>query len=109
MASLLVLLVLGCNKETGPADNRVPCNGTTPTWNGQVADIIANTCFGSQCHGSSAPGGDYTTYALIKPVLLNGKFESQVLVTRIMPQNDVLPDSSLATLQCWLENGFPES
>lgn len=103
------LVFAGCKEDPVPPNNRVPCNGTTPTWNSKVADIIANSCFGSSCHGSGAAAGDYTTYALIKPVLLNGKFEQQVITSRIMPRGGVLPDSSLATLECWLETGFPEN
>ena len=99
-----VAVASGCNKTT-----RVACDGSTPTWNGQVADIIISDCGGSDCHGSNGKSTDYMTYAGIKPDLLNGKFEKQVLETRFMPQNNELPDSSLAKLQCWLENGFPES
>jgi hypothetical protein len=102
----LVLGVAACKKD--PESNRVPCNNTTPTWDAQVLDIVANSCWGSNCHGTAAPAGDYTSYALIKPVLLNGKFATQVLDDRFMPQNDVLPDSILATLNCWVANGFPE-
>ncbi len=105
---LLIFLALsaGC-KTNGP--ERVACDGSSPTWNGQVLDIIANSCWSSSCHGTGASSGDYTTYAGIKPDLLNGKFEQQVLESRNMPRGEVFPDSTLAKLQCWLANGFPES
>ena len=105
LVGLCLMLVFGCNGKP----ERVACNSTTPTWNGEVLDIIANSCWASNCHGTSASNGDYTTYNGIKPVLLNGKFETEVLDSRRMPRNETFPDSVLAKLQCWLENGFPES
>jgi hypothetical protein len=87
----------------------VACNNTTPTWNAKVTTIVANNCLNSSCHGTGSRNGTYTTYAGIKPVLLNGKFEQQVLETRRMPQNATLPDSTLAVLECWLATGFPEN
>jgi hypothetical protein len=101
-----LLATSACNNN---ASTRVACDGSSPTWNANVLDIVANSCFGSSCHGSNAQSGDYTTYAGIKSVLLNGRFEQQVLESRAMPRGETLPDSSLAKLQCWLENGFPEN
>ena len=107
LALALVMGAAACKKDpTG--SGRVPCNNTTPTWDGQVLDIVATNCWGSNCHGTAAPPGDYTTYANIKPTLLNGRFASQVLDNRFMTQNGVVPDSILATLNCWVANGFPE-
>jgi hypothetical protein len=105
IAGLCLLLVVGCSDRP----ERVACNSTTPTWNVEVIDIVANSCWGSSCHGTGSSEGDFTTYNGIKDVLLNGKFETEVLETRRMPQDGTLPDSTLATLQCWLENGFPET
>lgn len=102
---IAAMTTVGCKKQS----NRIACDGSAPTWNGQVLDIVATSCWGSDCHGANARSTDYTTYANIRPVLLNGKFENRVLDQRSMPQNDFLADSTLAKLQCWLENGFPES
>lgn len=87
---------------------RIPCNGTDPTWNGEVQDIIATYCWAAGCHGTGATNGDFTSYDGIKARLNDNSFEVQIFETRAMPQNESLPDSILATLQCWLENGFPE-
>jgi hypothetical protein len=108
--SVFVLLALagffvGCKEKV----ERVPCNGTSPTWDGQVLDIVATSCWGSTCHGVNSSRGDYTSYNNISLVLQSGAFEVQVLETRQMPQDGTLPDSILATLQCWAENGFPEN
>lgn len=105
LAGLAVLGFAGCKDKL----ERVPCNGSSPTWDAQVLDIVANSCWGSSCHGSGSQQGDYTTFAGIQSHLADGKFETEVLETRRMPQDGALPDSTLATLQCWLENGFPEN
>jgi hypothetical protein len=101
----MVLATAACKKQ----NDRVACNNTTPTWNATVSAIVTSSCGGSSCHGSGSQSGVFTTYAGIKPFLLNGAFEQQVLDSRVMPQGATLPDATLATLQCWLENGFPES
>ena len=105
---LLAMLTHGasCKQQTS---SRVPCNGTSPTWNSKVLDIVATNCWGSSCHGTGANNGDYTTYSGIKPDLLSGSFARQVLDDRFMPQGAILPDTILAVLHCWVEKGFPEN
>lgn len=98
-------LAAGCKEKI----ERVPCNGTTPTWDGEVANIVMANCSGSDCHDAGSSRGDFTTYAGMQDDLLNGSFETEVLETRRMPQVGTLEDSTLAVLQCWLENGFPEN
>ncbi|MFN8398313.1 MAG: hypothetical protein U0176_27135 [Bacteroidia bacterium] len=105
LAGVAVLGFAGCKDKL----ERVPCNGTSPTWDAKVLDIVAESCWGSNCHGNGSQRGDYTSFAGIQPTLQNGTFETEVLETRRMPQDGSLPDSTLATLQCWLENGFPEN
>ncbi|MBK9448428.1 MAG: hypothetical protein IPN95_03230 [Bacteroidetes bacterium] len=105
-ASLVVIgLLSGCKEDLV----RIPCDGSSPVWNGEVFEIVAATCLGSSCHGSGSSRGDFNSYAGIEPYLLDNSFEISVLQNRTMPQNGTLPDSSLAALQCWLENGFPEN
>ncbi|HEX2899602.1 MAG TPA: hypothetical protein VHS96_07785 [Bacteroidia bacterium] len=103
---LLVSLFAGCKDDELV---RVPCDGSSPTWNGEVFEIIAATCLGSNCHSAGSARGDYTEYSRILPSLQDNSFEIAVLENRTMPQDGTLPDSSLAVLQCWLENGFPEN
>lgn len=98
------LIVTSCKDKI----ERVPCDGTVQTWDGGVIDIVADGCWGSNCHGAGASAGDFTTYNGIKPVLTNGAFEATVLIDRTMPQGGVLADSLLAKLECWFEQGFPE-
>jgi hypothetical protein len=107
VASMLLLICYSsCKKDL----ERVPCNGTNPTWTSKIEEIVVTSCVSSSCHGTSAPGPDYTTYANLKSTLLNGQFESRVLEIRDMPNDGTtLPDSTLAALQCWAEDGFPEN
>lgn len=105
LAGVGVLGMAGCKDKL----ERVPCNGTSPTWDAQVIDIVADNCWSSNCHGSGSQQGDYTSFAGILPTLQSGSFETEVLETRNMPQDGSLPDSVLATLQCWIENGHPEN
>ena len=95
----------GCKEEIV----RIPCDGSSPVWNGAVFEIVASSCLGSRCHSAGSPRGDYTEYSRILPTLLDNSFEIEVLETRRMPQDATLPDSALAILQCWVENGFPEN
>ncbi|MCB0430858.1 MAG: hypothetical protein H6546_08365 [Chitinophagales bacterium] len=84
------------------------CDGTQPTYDNGVATIISGTCMGSKCHSSGSKNGDLTTYAKMKTYLTNGAFNKQVMETQNMPKGSSLSQAQLNTLQCWVENGYPE-
>ena len=102
---IVIIGITACDK--GP--DRIPCDGSTQSWDGNVANIVATGCTGSTCHGAGSINGDFTAYAGIKPFLDNGSFENAVLIDRTMPQVGTLADSSLAHLQCWFEQGYTEN
>lgn len=107
MAVLMLagLLWTSCNGNK----ERIPCDGTTQTWNGGVATIINTNCATSGCHNAGSNDGDFTNYSGIQSSLQNGRFESRVLDRKSMPPNGSLADSVLAKLQCWYEQGTPEN
>lgn len=100
----IVTLVFSCNK-TEPF---VPvCDGSSPTYDADVASIIQQNCI--QCHGSGSSNGDFSTYVGLSTVTSNGKFENEVLTNQTMPQSGSLTEAQLNKLKCWVENGFPEN
>ncbi len=92
------ILFFSCKKNKA-----VTCNGTDSTYNSNIKDIINNNCTSSGCH----PG--YSTYAGIKPILDNGKFNSEVLQSKSMPEGKKLSDSELSVIKCWVDGGYKEN
>lgn len=87
----------------------IECDGSTPTYDGEISAIINGNCLGSGCHASGS-NGVFTTYAGLQSRLTNGAFEREVLVDRTMPRGaGTLTRDQLILIQCWKENGFPEN
>lgn len=84
------------------------CDGSKPTYDGEVRIIITNNCNGSSCHGTGSGKHEYTTYALLHKVCTNGKFDARVLNNQSMPKGGTLTQAEINTLQCWSDNNFPE-
>jgi hypothetical protein len=72
---VVIGLLSGCKEDLV----RIPCDGSSPVWNGEVFEIVAATCLGSSCHGSGSSRGDFNSYAGIEPYLLDNSFEISVL------------------------------
>jgi hypothetical protein len=106
---LTAIVAMGCLTGCKEDIVRIPCDGSSPTWDVEVFEIVASSCLGSTCHGAGSARGDYTEYSRILPSLQDNSFEIAVLQNRTMPQDATLPDSALAILQCWVENGFPQN
>jgi hypothetical protein len=103
-ASAIALLTFSCNKTT----TFVPvCDGSSPTYDADVASIIQQKCL--QCHGVGSSNGDFSTYSGLSVVTANGTFESEVLTNQTMPQTGSLSEAQLNQIKCWVENGFPEN
>ena len=105
-----VLLVLSSCKD----DRLEPeCDGSSPTYDGQIQSIIQQNCNASSCHGSGSNNGDFTTYAGLQPYLNNGNgsFRQEVLQDQTMPKgaSNTLTQNELNAIQCWVENGYPEN
>jgi len=93
------VLLFSCRKDK---IEDVQCDGSNPTYTGQIRAIINANCTNSNCH----PG--YSTYAGLEGILQNGSFEQEVLIDQTMPRNGTLSSSELSKIKCWVENGFPE-
>ncbi len=96
----VVLLMESCKKDKV---QNVQCDGSNPTYTGQIRAIINANCTSSNCH----PG--FTTYAGLEGALQNGSFEREVLTNQTMPRNGSLSASELSKIRCWVDNGFPEN
>jgi hypothetical protein len=94
------VLLFSCRKDEV---EDIQCDGSNPTYTGQIRAIINANCTNSNCH----PG--YSTYAGLEGILQNGSFEREVLTDQTMPRNGNLSSSELSKIKCWVENGFPEN
>ncbi len=96
-AAILLTLFSACKKYNAK------CDGSNPTYNAEVKSIINANCTNSGCHPS------YNSYNGLRAILNNGNFSKEVLENQSMPQGGSLSNSELDLLQCWHENGYPES
>ena len=102
---LSLLLFTNCKKKS--KNNSITCNGTTPKYNNTIKNLFNSNC--TPCHAAGGSNTDYSTYQKLSPILTNGKFKQQVITDRSMPTNGTISDSDLSTIQCWIDNGFPEN
>lgn len=79
------------------------CDGSSPTYNADIKTIINSSCTKSGCHPS------FSSYSGIRFYLNNGAFSKYVLENQSMPKGGSLSHSELDKLQCWHDNGYPES
>jgi hypothetical protein len=107
--TLISIFLLSCNKYDVTAVE-VSCDGSTPTYDGAISNIINTNCAISGCHPEGTGHiGDYSTYASFEKHRNNGWFEKQVLKKQYMPKGFTLSQDELNTIMCWVENGFPEN
>jgi len=100
LVGLSLLSIEGCRKDK---PEEIVCDGSTPTYTGQIRAIINSNCTSSACH----PG--FTTYSGLQSVVQNGMFAREVLERRSMPRNGKLSTQALVQIKCWVENGYPEN
>lgn len=75
-------------------------------WAGTVQPLIQQRC--TSCHapgGVAVTYGDFTTYAGVKAVVDNGKFQQEVFIQRSMPTTGPLPACDIQKLQAWVNEG----
>ena len=103
-ATAIAFLTFSCDKtaEFVPA-----CDGSSPTYDADVAAVISSKCL--QCHGTGSSNGDYSSFSGLSSVIANGKFEKEVLTNQTMPQTGTLSEAQLNQIKCWVESGFPEN
>lgn len=98
-AILLVLLTLiACKKDNKV---KVACDGSSPTYESFVKDIVNTNCV--SCHS------EYSTYTGLSLITTNGDFEKAVLIDQNMPENGSICQDVMNKLQCWVNNGYPEN
>lgn len=115
-----VIVTLGaCTTDALPEPISLPCDGETPTYEGQIREIVERTCAYSGCHLGGAPG-IYDNYQGLLSDLENGTFRQRVITSKDnptigMPPNyapegraEDLTDDELMMITCWLDGGYPE-
>lgn len=85
------------------------CDGSEPTFEDGISTIINANCMGSSCHGAGSSRGDFTSYAKMEAFLNNGSFEREVLDDQTMPQGGDLTQNEINSIQCWVDNNYPEN
>ena len=104
-----LLAMVSCKKDddTG-GDTGVDCN--TVKFSASILPILTSSCTLSECHDSSSPNGDFTSYAGIEMLAKNGKMKQLVLVDKTMPKSgDALTTTQLEKIECWINAGAPDN
>lgn len=83
------------------------------TFSSDVELIINTNCAYSGCHVAGNGLPVYTTYDGVVAQVENGRFENRVLIQQNMPPSNAsgpteLSEEDLFTLECWIEQGYPE-
>ncbi len=100
---LLLLLVYSCKKAD--AD----CSQTTYTYDAEVKELIDKNCSVTGCHVAGNTIPNFSSYALIKPFLDNGKVKERLVIKQDMPKLRIIPLKEYNILQCWIEGSYPEN
>jgi hypothetical protein len=100
----LVGILIGSCKKENESDKLTPvCDGSHPTYQSEIKSIIDSRCSTSNCH----PG--YNTYEGLLPDLEGGDFRREVLENQSMPQGSSLTQQQINSIQCWVNDGYPEN
>ncbi len=103
---LLSCSVLGAVFFVASCDKGGDCDGTPPTYDGEMKAIIDSKC--GNCHkvgGTAESSGVYTTYASMKP---NFTQSWEEINAGRMPKTGSLTDAQKQAFECWKDAGFPE-
>ena len=108
-------LVVSCSDDDDN-NEETTCDQYTATYDGDVKEIINNSCAYSGCHVANFPNGNFENFDSLKTYLDDGKFEDRVLVLKNMPPQYApddkpkeLTDEQLEILTCWKDAGYPEN
>ena len=105
LAVATIFVFSACNKET-----TIVCDGSTPTYDADIAMLINGNCMGSTCHSAGSSHGDFTSYANLGTVIANVELEKEGLINQTMPLGSgFLSQSELTMFRCWVDNGYPEN
>lgn len=101
IAALALITMAGCRKDEEKLEPT--CDGSNPTYNGQVKSILDSRCASGNCHPN------FDNYDGLSSALQSGAFKREVLIRQTMPEGSPLTQQQLNTIQCWVDNGFPEN
>lgn len=94
---MVTIAAMSCGKQD-PV-----CDGGQPTYNNEIEGILTAECATGSCHPS------YSSYSGLQGIINNGQFESVVLKNQTMPRVGKLSQSQINSIQCWVDNGYPEN
>lgn len=100
---LFGLLIGSCRKEKESGKLTPTCDGSHPTYQSEIKSIIDSRCATSNCHPN------FNTYEGLQPELEGGDFRREVLENQSMPQGSSLTQDQINTIQCWVNDGYPEN
>jgi len=96
-------LLVSCKKDTDSGKLTPACDGSHPTYQSDIKNIIDSRCTSSGCHP------DFASYEGLFPKLQGGDFEREVLVNQTMPDGAPLTQEQINKIQCWVNDGYPEN
>jgi hypothetical protein len=99
----VIAVIVACKKDKKSEKLTPSCDGSSPTYQSTIKNIIDSKCASASCH----PG--YSTYEGLQQDLQNGSFSKEVLTDQTMPKDSKLSQDQLNKIQCWVNNGFPEN
>ena len=114
LAFISILLLVSCSYNKGelpiPGDDETitPYVGPLITYTSHVKSYIDNNC--TSCHGASG-GVSLGTYAEVKSQADAGKILARAINgsgSGPMPPSGLMPQTTLDTLQFWLDQGSPQ-
>jgi hypothetical protein len=120
LLGILTLLFSGCyydnEEELYPVKaggGGAICDTLNVTYSGKIAAIMQQSC--TNCHGGSSPsaGIDLSSYAAIKPYVLDGSLYSSIVQDGSnvgMPKNEAKLDTcTIKKVKIWIDAGSPNN
>ncbi|MBD3635764.1 MAG: hypothetical protein HUJ25_00360 [Crocinitomicaceae bacterium] len=115
LARIFILLALtSCVKDKAIAPN--PNDNCLPTsYLYNVRPIIESSCKTQEGPGTGCHDAWIDSYSAIKATIDNGTFQNEVFIEKTMPEIpniwgiDSLTESEVKTLDCWINQGYPEN
>ena len=108
---LLAMVVSSCYYDVESELYPEPCEvRESPTYNDQIAPLIAQNCAVPGCHSSTDQGAPrvFESYDAVVQAIDDGIFQMQVITNKEMPPSGPLPPCDIQLLEAWLAEGTPE-
>lgn len=105
---IAVILCFSCTKDIG----YIPfCDKNPSSYATVIKPILITKCSGDYCHHEGSSIGDITTFVGLKEKINEGKFQTQVFDSKLMPPSFApqLTEDELKKIRCWLDEGAPEN